>query len=375
MRALEPAAPSASAQHILLFDDECGVCRHIARWVRKSVHTKAGEVTLIARPIGEDPEAIQLLNPHLDIWQAYATIHLLMPDGTPRPAPPASARGDGAAAPSGPGPDGAGLLGMLRSLKDLERYTVAASDGDLGRVVDFLIDDEHWRVRHLIVETGGFLAGRRVLISPISFREADWSNRCFHVNLTMDQVKNSPSVDTALPVSRQHEWDTYRYYGYAPYWGDFMPWRMGDSALSLGDEGWNPALKSDAPPEPINCDDMHLRSAREVRGYHVDGQGEDVGHVDDFVVDDQSWGVRYLAIATSAWWFGKKVLIAPQWATRIDWAEGKVFVDQSREAIKASPEWDPEAPINREYEVRLFDYYGRPVYGQADAASASPPSR
>jgi len=263
---------------------------------------------------------------------------------------------------------------MLRSLEDLERYTVAASDGDLGRVVDFLIDDEHWMIRHLIVETGSFLAGRRVLISPISFREADWSNRFFHVNLTMDQVKNSPSVDTALPVSRQHEWDNYRYYGYPAYWGDSMPWSIGDPALPLAD-GWNPALRSDAPAATITPGDTHLRSAREVRGYHVDGQGEDVGHVDDFVVDDQSWGVRYLAIATSAWWFGKKVLIAPEWARRIDWAERKVFVDQSREAIKASPGWDPEAPINREYEVRLFDYYGRPVYGQADteAVAASPP--
>jgi hypothetical protein len=247
---------------------------------------------------------------------------------------------------------------MLRSLKDLERYTVTVRDGDLGKVVDFLIDDEHWMVRHLVVETGRFLAGRRVLISPISFQAADWSNHCFHVNLTMDLVKNSPSVDTALPVSRQHEWDNYRYYGYPAYWGDPMLWSLGDS---------------DAPAKSVKADDIHLRSAREVRGYHVDGQGDDVGHVDDFVVDDLLWGVRYLAVATSAWWFSKKVLISPDWATRIDWAEGKVFVAQSGEAIKASPEWDPEAPINREYEVRLFDYYGRPLYWQGDAAAAARP--
>jgi len=271
----------------------------------------------------------------------------------------------------GTGPDGALLAVMLRSLKDLERYTVAASDGDLGRVVDFLFDDEQWVVRHLIVETGGFLAGRRVLISPISFRRADWSNRCFHVNLTMDLVKNSPSVDTALPVSRQHEWDNYRYYGYPAYWGDSTLWSMGDSNSPMADGPWNaPPLGGPAMPATIvRSDDIHLRSAREVREYHVDGQGEDVGHVDDFVVDDLLWAVRYLAVATSAWWFSKKVLISPDWATRIDWAEGKVFVAQSREAIKDSPAWDPEAPINREYETRLFDYYGRPQYCQGDAAA------
>jgi osmotically-inducible protein OsmY/sporulation protein YlmC with PRC-barrel domain len=272
-----------------------------------------------------------------------------------------------------PGPNCAGPFSMLRSLKDLERYTVAASDGDLGRVVDFLIDDEHWMVRHLVVETGGLLEGRRVLISPISFQSADWSNRCFHVNLTMDRVKNSPSDYTDLPVSRQHEWDNYRYYGYPVYWGDFMLGGIGDSGLSMADGPWNALPPSAAPAKTVKSDDIHLRSAREVRGYHVDGRGEEVGHVDDFVVDDLSWEVRYLAVATSAWWFGKKVLISPRWATRIDWAEGKVFVDQSREAIKASPQWDPEAPINREYEVRLFDYYGRPVYWQGDAAAAARP--
>jgi sporulation protein YlmC with PRC-barrel domain len=264
---------------------------------------------------------------------------------------------------------------MLRSLEDLERYTVAANDGDLGRVVDFLIDDERWMIRHLVVQTGGFMSGRRVLISPISFREADWSNRCFHVNLTMDQVKQSPSVDTALPVSRQHEWDNFRHYGYPIYWGDSTLSVMEDPALSIEGGIWNQVPPSDVRPETINPDDIHLRSARELRGYHVDGRGEDVGHVDDFVVDDVSWGVRYLAIATAAWWFGKKVLIPPAWAIRIDWAERKVFVDQSREAIKASPQWDPEAPINREYEVRLFDYYGRPVYWRGGAAAATAPPR
>jgi len=265
------------------------------------------------------------------------------------------------------------LCRVLRSLKDLERYTVAASDGHLGRVVDFLVDDERWMVRHLIVETAGFLKERRVLISPISFREADWSNRCFHVNLTMDQVKNSPSVDTALPVSRQHEWDNYRHYGYPVYWRDSG--LAGDFDSSMAGGLRNPVPPLDAPSKTIESDDIHLRSARELRGYHVEGRGEDVGHVDDLVVDDLSWRVRYLAIVTGAWWSGKKVLVSPLWAIRIDWAEGKVFVDQSREAIKASPPWDPGAPINRDYEIRLFDYYGRPVYWQGDAGATGSPLR
>jgi hypothetical protein len=108
--------------------------------------------------------------------------------------------------------------------------------------------------------------------------------------------------------------------------------------------------------------DVHLRSAQEVRGYHIQGSDDAIGHVEDFIVDDEVWLVRYLAIDTSNWWFGKKVLVAPQWATRVSWDEKKVYVDMSRQAIKNTPEWDATAAINREYEERLYDYYGRPVY-------------
>ncbi len=116
---------------------------------------------------------------------------------------------------------------MLRSLKDLKGYQVSATDGDLGSVVDFLFDDQRWVIRHLVVETGGFLAGHGVLISPISFRNAEWATHRFHLVLTEDEVRNSPSVEVDKPVSRQHEQDYYRYYGYPYYWRFTGPWGMG----------------------------------------------------------------------------------------------------------------------------------------------------
>jgi predicted DCC family thiol-disulfide oxidoreductase YuxK len=69
---------------ILLYNDECGVCRRIARWVQRSGQNSAGETSIIERPIGDDPQALRSLNPDLDIWEAYATIHLMMPDGSMR---------------------------------------------------------------------------------------------------------------------------------------------------------------------------------------------------------------------------------------------------------------------------------------------------
>ncbi len=263
---------------------------------------------------------------------------------------------------------------MLRSLKDFERYTVSATDGDIGDVVSFLLDDEHWVVRYLVVQAGGplFLNGRKVLISPISFRHADGSTQHFHLALTMDKVKSSPSIDVDKPVSRQHERDYYRHYGYPYYWGYSGLWRMGGYPGLLAAGSW-----SEAPAEPPDePGDVHLRSALELRGYHIQGNDEAIGHVEDFIVDDESWEIRYLVIDTSNWWVGKKVLVAPHWASHISWSERNVYVDLSRQAIKKSPEWNASAPINRQYEARLYDYYGRPVYwvgGKPAAASPPPP--
>jgi len=252
---------------------------------------------------------------------------------------------------------------MLRSLKDLERYTVTATDGDIGIVVNFLLDDQRWVVRYLVVETGGFFDRRQVLISPISFRQADWSSRRFYVALTMDKVKNSPGVDVDKPVSRQHEQDYHGYYGYPYYWGYSGIWGMSSYPSALTTGSWTaPAAQHSGEASG----DVHLRSVAAVRGYHIQGSDEAIGHVEDFLVDDETWELRYLVVDTSNWWFGKKVLIAPQWASRVSWEQRKVYVDMSREAIENSPEWDATAAVKRAYEARLYEHYGRLAYWPSD---------
>lgn len=244
---------------------------------------------------------------------------------------------------------------MLRSLKDLERYKVSATDGDIGDVVNFLLDDERWVVRYLVVLTSGLFDGSQVLVSPVSFRHVDWSTQRFELALSKDKVRGSPSVDTDKPVSRQHEWEYFRYYQYPYYWENSGLWGNQAHPEFLATGGWK-----DAPVE--NPGDVHLRSAKEVRGYHIQGTDDPIGHVADFIVDDETWEVRYLVVDTSNWWLGKKVLVAPKWASRVSWEENKVYVNLTREAIKNCPKWDATAAINREYEVRLYDYYGRPSY-------------
>ena len=138
---------------------------------------------------------------------------------------------------------------MLRSLKAIEGYAVGADDGDIGKVVNFFLDDERWTIRYLVVETGGPLTwdGRLVLISPISFRQVDWLTRRFHLALTMEWVKNSPSVEMDKPVSRQHETDYTRHYGHMRYWGYPGIWGVGSSPSLLA---WQPRFLPHRPRTP-----------------------------------------------------------------------------------------------------------------------------
>jgi len=250
---------------------------------------------------------------------------------------------------------------MLHSLNDLESYTVRAVDGDIGSVTDFLFDDQHWTTRYLVTDTGGFWKGpNQVLISPISFGKADWSTRLFNVALTQEKVKNSPGIDLDKPVSRQYERDYSQYYGWSYYWGfsETAAWGLGEYPIALTDAG--------EPPEGTHHaeegGDPHLRSAKEVAGYHIRGSDGEIGHVADFIVDDETWTIRYLVIDTSNWWFGKKVLVAPRWAQKISWAKNLVYINLTKDQIMNSPAWSPDALVNREYEERLYDYYGRPAY-------------
>ncbi len=239
---------------------------------------------------------------------------------------------------------------MLRSLKDIEGYTVSATDGDIGNLVNFLLDDEHWRVRFLVVQADNplFMDSRNLLLPPISFRQADWSTQRLLLALTVDEVKSSLGRDVDEPVSRQQERDYSRHYDFPKFWVYSGLEGTGDYRGLLGPRSWRdaPALPADAPGGP------HLRSAAELRGFHIQGSDEEIGHLDDFIVDDESWEIPYLVIDTSNCWIGKKVLVAANRAHQISRLENKVHVDLPRHVIKKSPEWNAGVAINRDYEAR-----------------------
>jgi hypothetical protein len=226
---------------------------------------------------------------------------------------------------------------MLRSLRSLERFAVDATDGALGSVVNFLFDDERWTIRYLVVETGSFFKRRRVLVSPLSFRSVRHDGSRIEIALTRAQIQGSPGVDVDLPVSRQHE---------ADYYQNYEPERGGDPGQMVGD--------------------VHLRSAEELRGYNVHGTDERIGAVIDFLVDDATWAIRYLVVDTGHFGWGKKVLLAPQWATRISFDLRQVFVGVARDVVYTSPPWDETAALDRAYEERLHGHYQRARYWSVD---------
>jgi hypothetical protein len=241
---------------------------------------------------------------------------------------------------------------MLHRTKDLTSYTLKARDGEVGKIKDLLFTDENWVIRYLLVDTGTWLTGRRVLLSP--YAVAGEIGETIPLNLTKQQVEESPYPESDLPVSRQFERQYYAYYGWPMYWQGAHLW--GATTVPLH-----------GPIEPVETPaaeegDPHLRSTNAVSGYHIQARDGEIGHVQDFIIDDANWSIRYLLIDTLNWWPGKKVLIPPAWASDISWHDSKVMVDLERETIKEAPEYDSDKILSRDYEDRLFSYYNRKGY-------------
>ncbi|MFZ1700912.1 MAG: PRC-barrel domain-containing protein [Pyrinomonadaceae bacterium] len=263
---------------------------------------------------------------------------------------------------------------MLQIISDLDGRKIHAADGEIGSVEQFYFDDETWTVRYLVVDTGNWLSGKEVLISPIAVGEIDSVAREFIMSLTKEQVENSPGIETDKPVSRQHEAEYNSYYGYTDYWGGGGLWGLGAYPSGLYTMGYpdrlgvatgyaaTPAMGAEeAKPEEEG--DPHLRSTKAVTGYNIEAKDGGIGHVEDFIIDDKTWAIRFLVVDTVNWWPGKKVIVAPQWIERVSWDQSKVFVNLTKESIKNAPEYFPSAIVNQAYEESLYNHYGMSKYG------------
>jgi hypothetical protein len=268
---------------------------------------------------------------------------------------------------------------MLRSAKDLFGTKIAATDGDIGSVNDFLFDDGTWTVRYMAADTAGWLRERLVLISPVALGQAEWEAKRFPVNLTRQQVEDSPPIESDMPVGRRHEVDLNLHYGWPQYWGGGLITagslggftQAAEPPVGVMPRGEHEEIRRQkvATREDEDREHPELRSVREVSGYAIAAEDGDIGHVDDVVIDDEDWSVRYVVVDTGDWLSGRKVLMAPGWIKEISWDDGSVRVDLAGQRIKDAPEYSPGQAISREYEEQLHEHYGRdPYWGRAAAA-------
>jgi sporulation protein YlmC with PRC-barrel domain len=244
---------------------------------------------------------------------------------------------------------------LLHQGKDLRKQDIRAVDGEIGTVHDFLFDDKHWTTRYLVVDTMKWLPGRKVLISPMSIEQVKSTEDVIKLTVSKETIKNTPEIDTDKPVSREKELEFYGHYSYLPYWS---------SGVGVWGPYWYPADLAKHPDDEKvehegneRDDGSKLRSMKEVTGYDIVARDGSIGHVEDFLFDDESWTVRYIIVDTKNWWPGKKVLVAPDSITQVNWNEETVHIDLPKDTIKNSLEYNPNDMEARGFKDILYTTY------------------
>jgi hypothetical protein len=230
---------------------------------------------------------------------------------------------------------------MLWSTKRLEGARIRATDGEIGHVEQFYFDDRNWRITYVVTSIGSWLHHKLVLMSPEAITSIQGpQDPMVNVALTTSEVRRSLDAQTHRPVSLQQPHDYYLYLG--------LPHYLNVAVIS----------HPDANPQA----DPHLRSTKIVRHYHVMASDGEIAHLEGFIIDDETWTIRYATADTRDWWHRKKMLLATEWIDLISWAESNVYVGFTRERIGNSPEFHPEQPLTREFEIGLYNYYERTPY-------------
>lgn len=221
---------------------------------------------------------------------------------------------------------------MVWSVKELIGYRMLSLEGDIGHVVDFYFDDHRWMIRYMVGDTGNWLPGRKVLLSPHSLGVPNRDLKRIPVTLTREKIKDSPDVDEHLPFSRQQEIELQHYYGWATYW-------------NFGEPAPVPLPQEVTAHEEEPSFEHNLRSAEEVIGYHIEALDGEIGHLDDLLIEDNTWAIHSLVIETRNILPGKQVTVSPEWIRNVDWFDRKVMVGMVRDAVQRSPEYHPHALI------------------------------
>lgn len=223
---------------------------------------------------------------------------------------------------------------MIQNTKDLYRHKLSATDGEIGHVMDFYFDEQTWVVRYLAADTGSWLSGRQVLLTPHAFGAWDREEKSLQVNLTRQQIEDSPSIETHRPVSRQYEIDYYNHYGWPVYWNGGAMWGVGGFPEISSPNQEEQEFQLEAP----HREDRHLQSCKTVEGYAIHATDGQIGKVTGFLVDDRSWAILHVSVEAGRWYDGKEVFIPVSRINRISYDDSQVYVGLSRTSIRSTAE-------------------------------------
>lgn len=217
---------------------------------------------------------------------------------------------------------------MLLVAKRAYGAIVEADDGKLGKLCDFLFRDESWEITSLVLEAGSWLNSYRVTVPPNLVHAKQWpDHRLVIAGLTRQQVLETPGTEKHIPVGDASHLEDVAVTSWDCYWIDILPhpWQVSD--------------------------DPHLRNTREVSGYHIRASDGYIGHIADFIVDDDTWKIRYLLVDTRNWWPGKHVLVAPSQVAAIEGEEQIMRLDLTLEQIEHGRQFDATAPLDEPQEA------------------------
>jgi sporulation protein YlmC with PRC-barrel domain len=244
---------------------------------------------------------------------------------------------------------------MLDKAKALLEYKLNCMNEEIGSVKGFYFDDRHWAIRYLAADTGPWLPGRQVLISPHAVNTVSRERHRVVLGVTRRQIEDAPSLDPEQPVSPQFEEAYHTFHGWPKYWRGPYTWgsasrpdraRRHQTQGTDVEAGWAP----------------RVRRTSDVNGAYVQTTDGEMGHVEDLIIDGDTWAIRYLIISAQNWWPGKRVLVSPQWIQRVMWERWEIFIGLSGETIRQAPEYSDHLLVTREYETRLHGHYGRRRY-------------
>ena len=250
---------------------------------------------------------------------------------------------------------------MLFTMKSINQFTLCSKDGTIGKIREVLFNDQTWQVKYLVADAGNWLIGHKVLISPDYMQELNQNQQCINVDLFKQQVKDAPPLSSDLPVDRQKDGEPYSILNLPPSPLTRLP----------EDQAITSALDIQACADRIaeqHSWDPQLRSTKASSGLTIEALDGEVGQIEDFIIDDQSWTIRYLVVRTGKWWPGHQILIAPPWISRLSWGTSQAFVNIDRAPFRDLEAFTSIEHLTRDYEIRLHQRCNRIGYWTDDPA-------